>query len=588
MIGEVETLLEGMQGSLDASEGLGQLPPAATIARKLSKLERTAAGWRTREEAAAMQAEIAARQAEKEERLQIEGDMAKPFKQLGDIPGIYPDERHWSRLEDRDIDWSPAIEKAESARQALNEIGVYDSEQSHKANGKNVTSMGSIAGTIQRLAMDIDGYIRGDKRSDPMNRLSRIVSNSKELGVDATGILSNEDMARAAKFLGRPSMEPESGQMTLDSQLEAGAQEQVRVGVEKLEQNASGVRPAALGTEQAPEAGEALGAPEEHDGARVFVQEREEHGPGKASPDAISYVQSSPDGTTALEISVRPSGKRWHQLYLSLGNGQFVQKSIGSKLPESISQLVPELRQKEEQRRLREDASNAKLAEEKKKERAIAAKHGFIEGAELGVIVPNTGKQLRGARIVKDHGDGTFDVEGTAGAKRARITKLSATRIARAVERYKAESSNPDESREDQQESGSLESFGEKLGGSRADRAQWQMAQAIAEMDDKEIASQPLSKLWPKDSLDKIEDKFVAAFATAARAEIPAKPRKSYKLHGWVEKVKVLAGAVAALEGKSELHDPNVMRDRLLDLLDKARGLDGFKSKVQLMMEVDL
>lgn len=79
-----------------------------------------------------------------------------------------------------------------------------------------------------------------------------------------------------------------------------------------------------------------------------------------------------------------------------------------------------------------------------------------------------------------------------------------------------------------------IEDFGEKLEGARKD-----MVRAMSkEYSDDEIASLPLSKLWPLSDIDLIENKMAAAIAYVAREIVPSKPRKSYKVAWWVEKVK--------------------------------------------------
>lgn len=80
--------------------------------------------------------------------------------------------------------------------------------------------------------------------------------------------------------------------------------------------------------------------------------------------------------------------------------------------------------------------------------------------------------------------------------------------------------------------------FGEKLGGARKDIA----ASMAREISDDDIARLPLSEIWPKSEVDAIADIPLAALATAVRAEIPAKPRQSYKVQRWAEKVKQVRG----------------------------------------------
>ena len=122
-----------------------------------------------------------------------------------------------------------------------------------------------------------------------------------------------------------------------------------------------------------------------------------------------------------------------------------------------------------------------------------------------------------------------------------------------------------------------IEDFGDKIGGSRKD-----MAKAMRkEWSDDEIGQNPLSKIWPKSEVDAIEDKFIAAFAHAARDEVPSKPRKAYLVKGWVEKVKMLRGlASKALDGK-------ITKDRFVDLLDASAGLKHFASRVRLLEAID-
>lgn len=128
----------------------------------------------------------------------------------------------------------------------------------------------------------------------------------------------------------------------------------------------------------------------------------------------------------------------------------------------------------------------------------------------------------------------------------------------------------------DQQNKGKIKDFGEKLGGARKDQAALRDA-VTRELSDEEIASQPLSKIWPKESIDQIEDTFIAAVAHAARAEIPAKPRKSYLVSGWVNKVKALRGILSSVIANKDGQNEG------RDLLKNWRVFPHFYSKVQLL-----
>jgi hypothetical protein len=121
-----------------------------------------------------------------------------------------------------------------------------------------------------------------------------------------------------------------------------------------------------------------------------------------------------------------------------------------------------------------------------------------------------------------------------------------------------------------------IQDFGEKLGGARKD-----MATAMSkDWSDDEIASQPLSKIWPAAELEEIEDKFVAAVAFAARNEIPSKPRVAYKVKRWVEQVKTLR-TLASL-----ILDGHITKDRFADELKRSR-LEQFDAKVRLLEVID-
>lgn len=123
-----------------------------------------------------------------------------------------------------------------------------------------------------------------------------------------------------------------------------------------------------------------------------------------------------------------------------------------------------------------------------------------------------------------------------------------------------------------------ISDFGEKIGGARKDTA----PSLSKDISDEEIAREPLSKLWPADEIDKIEDKFAAAVAYAARSAIPSKPRMERKLRQWVEVVKLMRSIPKILssgdvtpqrfyelvDGRYELRDV-VSRIKLLNLIDR-------------------
>ena len=139
-----------------------------------------------------------------------------------------------------------------------------------------------------------------------------------------------------------------------------------------------------------------------------------------------------------------------------------------------------------------------------------------------------------------------------------------------------ADKSEPKDSLSDSSEP--LEDFGEKLQGARKDMND--SFKKSYSVDD--IRSMPLSKIWPKKDLASIDDKFVAAFATAARDEIPSKPRKSYKLDRWVETVKTYRELVGLM---LEMRTPNEIMSRLSEFKDGS--LNNFASKVKLLQSIE-
>lgn len=91
-----------------------------------------------------------------------------------------------------------------------------------------------------------------------------------------------------------------------------------------------------------------------------------------------------------------------------------------------------------------------------------------------------------------------------------------------------------------------VEDFGEKLGGARKDELRG-VRERLENMDDQGIANSKLSELWPKGEIDRIEDSFHAAAYQTVRDFIPAKPRVSYRIAGWVNRVKAARDLLAEL-----------------------------------------
>ncbi len=121
-----------------------------------------------------------------------------------------------------------------------------------------------------------------------------------------------------------------------------------------------------------------------------------------------------------------------------------------------------------------------------------------------------------------------------------------------------------------------IKAFGEE--GLDLRREQDKMVSLSKNLSNEDIASLPLSKIWPKSEVDSIEDKATAAFATAARAEIPSKPRKQYALNRWV-------GAVQAIRELTNQYfqDPAVVMEKMRD----KPALRELADKVALLSQID-
>lgn len=124
---------------------------------------------------------------------------------------------------------------------------------------------------------------------------------------------------------------------------------------------------------------------------------------------------------------------------------------------------------------------------------------------------------------------------------------------------------------------GRIDDFGEKLGGAKKDR-DWSFGREISESD---LARLPLSKIWPGDEADGIENVFAAAVAVTARASVPPKPRVSYKVDRWVKQVQVVRG-LAQRVVSGEVTEA-VFKEKLAE----ASGLRDFRAKVLLLEQLD-
>lgn len=122
---------------------------------------------------------------------------------------------------------------------------------------------------------------------------------------------------------------------------------------------------------------------------------------------------------------------------------------------------------------------------------------------------------------------------------------------------------------------GKLDNFGEALPPSRRQQA----AAMDKTLSDDDIANRPLSEIWPLAENEAIQETFPAAVAHAARAEVPAKPRKGYKLDRWVQGVKTVRNlAKLVISGGIT---PEQFKEKA------GNALEGFVSKVALLTAID-
>jgi GGDEF domain-containing protein len=117
--------------------------------------------------------------------------------------------------------------------------------------------------------------------------------------------------------------------------------------------------------------------------------------------------------------------------------------------------------------------------------------------------------------------------------------------------------------------------FGEKIGGARKD-----YYTKLNDAESFDIASNPLSKVWPEPDYSKLVesgiDPYIVAFVHAARDEVPAKPAKSWKLRTYVDQVQTLRDL------SKRLLNGDITTDTLKALLSTNFKNDGFIGRIDL------
>lgn len=145
-----------------------------------------------------------------------------------------------------------------------------------------------------------------------------------------------------------------------------------------------------------------------------------------------------------------------------------------------------------------------------------------------------------------------------------------------ATEPAKAKEPNTDDKK--------ITDFGEKIGGARKDV--WtSFKDQLNDVEDGDIAAQPLSKVWPQPDyqalIDSGTDPWAVGFVRAARDEIPAKPRAPYKVKRWAEQVKTLRSFANLFMGEDESN-----KGAAKAFVEKSQTIKPFLGRVELYMEV--
>lgn len=133
-----------------------------------------------------------------------------------------------------------------------------------------------------------------------------------------------------------------------------------------------------------------------------------------------------------------------------------------------------------------------------------------------------------------------------------------------AEEKAQAEGVVPTAPAAAQKPAGKIDDFGEKIAGARKDMVRDFQNALSADVD---FQNEPLSKIFPQPDYEKLAEsgveRRVLAVTALIRDEIPAKPRKGYKVDRWAKQVKTLRDFAAGL--MSGRLSEEEFRKRLLD-----------------------
>lgn len=212
-----------------------------------------------------------------------------------------------------------------------------------------------------------------------------------------------------------------------------------------------------------------------------------------------------------------------------------------------------------EQARAREEAQQAE-ARQKREEEQRATADAQVDNFTL------TGSD-RTADVAMAAGQDDMFVSTPASRASAADTESTTGQQSQPADTAPSQDSVADSGQANQQNATPIEDFGEKIEGARKD-----YASKMAAAKEKDVAAVPLSESWPEPDYQKLlesgADPAAVGMAHAARDAVPPKPRKGWKLKGWVRQVEALRNFTeSVIEGEFTV----------ADLRDHARK-DGYKT----------
>lgn len=211
------------------------------------------------------------------------------------------------------------------------------------------------------------------------------------------------------------------------------------------------------------------------------------------------------------------------------------------------------------QARAREEAQQAEARQKREEEQRADADE------QVGSFTL-TGSD-RSADVAMAAGQDDMFVSTPASRASAAETESTTGQQTQPADAAPSQDSAADSAESNQQTSAPIDDFGEKIEGARKD-----YASKMAAAKGKDVAAVPLSESWPEPDYQKLLDSGADAravgMAHAARDAVPPKPRKGWKLSGWVRQVEALRNFTeSVIDGEFTVDD----------LRDHARK-DGYKT----------